>query len=65
MTTIRGTTLTPHLFERSAPRRSSEFNRGLIFAAAAYLAVTLVEFSIIVLAAPGIAETGGLAVSVP
>jgi hypothetical protein len=43
----------------------AEFNRGLIFAAATYLAVALVELSIIVLAAPGIAEIGRLSVTVP
>jgi len=37
----------------------------LIFAAALYLAVAIVELSIIVLAAPSIAEIGSLYVTVP
>jgi hypothetical protein len=41
------------------------FNQGLIFAAALYLAVAIVELSIIALAAPGIAEIGSLYVTVP
>jgi hypothetical protein len=65
MTTIPATTLSPQLFERSALRTTSEFNRGLVFAAAVYLAVALVELSIIVLAAPGIAEIGPLYMSAP
>jgi hypothetical protein len=65
MTTIPATTLSPHLFERSAIRRTSEFNHGLRFAAALYLAVALVELSIIVLAVPGIADISQLYVIVP
>jgi hypothetical protein len=58
MTTIPATTLSRQVFERRAVRTTSAFNRGLVFAAAVYLAVALVELSIIVLAAPGIAEIG-------
>jgi hypothetical protein len=63
MATIPATALSPQ-FQRSAIRRTSEFNRGLIFAAAVYLAVAIVELSIIVLAAPSIAEIGRLSVTV-
>jgi hypothetical protein len=65
MTTIPATTLSQELFERGTVRRNSEFNRGLTFAAALYLAVAIVELSIIVLAAPSIAEIGSLYVTVP
>jgi len=65
MTTIPATTLSHQLFERGTVRRNSGFNQGLIFAAALYLAVAIVELSIIVLAAPGIAELGSLYVTVP
>jgi hypothetical protein len=64
MTTTPAAALSP-LFERRAVRQTSKFNRGLIFAAATYLAVALVELSIIVLAAPGIAEIGRLSVTGP
>ncbi len=63
MTTIHATTLPQELFERSTVRRSSGFNRGLIFAAALYLGVAIVELLIIVLAAPSIAEVGTLYVT--
>jgi hypothetical protein len=65
MTTIPATTLSRQLFERGTVRRNSGFNQGLIFAAALYLAVAIVELSIIALAAPGIAEIGSLYVTVP
>ena len=65
MTTIPATTLSRQLFERGTVRRNSGFNQGLIFAAALYLAVAIVELSIIVLAAPGIAEIAPLYVPVP
>jgi hypothetical protein len=65
MTTIPATTLSQELFERGTVRRNSEFNRGLTFAAALYLAVAIVELWIIVLAAPSIAEIGSLYVTVP
>jgi hypothetical protein len=60
MSTIHATTLSQQLFGRDTVRRSSGFNRGLIFAAALYLAVAIVELLIIVLAAPSIAEIGSL-----
>jgi hypothetical protein len=60
MTTVPVTTL----FEHSTVRRSSRFNQGLIFAAAVYLAVAIIELSIIVRAAPGIAEIGSFYVTV-
>jgi hypothetical protein len=60
MTTIPAATLSQHLLERGTIRRTSEFNWGLTFAAALYLAVAIVELSIIVLAAPRIAEIGSL-----
>ena len=63
MTTIPATTLSRQ--ERGTVRRNSGFNQGLIFAAALYLAVAIVELSIIALAAPGIAEIGSLYVTVP
>jgi hypothetical protein len=59
MTTIPATTL------RGAVRRNSKFNWGLAFVAALYLAVVIFEMSIIVLAAPSIAEIGSLYVTVP
>ena len=65
MSTIPTTTLSQELFERGTVRRNSGFNQGLIFAAALYLAVAIVELSIIALAAPGIAEIGSLYVTVP
>ena len=65
MTAIPATTLSRQLFERGTVRRNSGFNQGVIFAAALYLAVAIVELSIIVLAAPGIAEIGSLYVTVP
>ena len=65
MTTIPATTLSRKLSERGAIRRNSGLNQGLIFAAALYLAMAIVELSIIVLAAPGIAEIGSLYVPVP
>jgi len=65
MTTIPATTLSQQLFERGTVRRNSEFNWGLTLVAALYLAVAIVEFSIIVLAAPSIAEIGSFYVTVP
>ena len=65
MTTIPATTLSQQLFGRDTVRRNSKLNRGLIFAAALYLAVAIVEFSIIVRAAPSIAEIGSFYVTVP
>lgn len=65
MTTIPATTLSQQLFGRDTVRRKSEFNRTLIFAAMLYLAVAMVEFSIIVHAAPSIAEIGSFYVIVP
>ena len=65
MSTIPTTTLPQELFERGIVRRNSEFNRVLIFAATLYLAVAIVELSIIVLAAPSITEIGLLYVTVP
>jgi hypothetical protein len=65
MSTIPATTLSRELFERGTVRRNSEFDRVLIFAVAVYLAVAIVELSIIVLAAPSIAEIGSLHVTVP
>lgn len=56
MTTIPVTTLSQRQFERGTVRRKSEFDRGLIFVAALFLAVAIVELSIIVHAAPSIAE---------
>jgi hypothetical protein len=64
MTAIHATTLSQQLFGRGTIRRKSEFNRELIFAAALYLAVAIVELSIIVLAAPRIGEIGSLYVTV-
>jgi hypothetical protein len=63
MTTIPVTTLSQELFERSTVRRSSGFKQGLIFAATLYLAVAIIELSIIVFAAPSIAEVGSLYVT--
>jgi len=65
MTTIPATTLLHQSFARGAVRRNSGLNQGLIFAAVLYLAVAIVGLSIIVLAAPGIAEIGSLYVPVP
>ena len=64
MTTIPATTLAQQLFERGTVR-TSEFNRGLVFVAALYLAVAIVELSIIVLTAPSLAEIGSIYVTVP
>jgi hypothetical protein len=63
MSTIHATTLSKELFEHATVRRNSGFNGGLIFAAALYLTVAIVELSIIVLAAPSIAEIGSLYVT--
>ena len=60
MTTIPATTLPQQLFKGSL-----EFNWMLTFVVALYLAVAIVELSIIVLAAPGIAEIAPLYVPVP
>ena len=65
MTTIPATTFSQQLFGRGTVRRNSGLNRGLALAAALYLAVAIVELSIIVLAAPSIAEIGSLYVTVP
>ena len=65
MTTIPATTFSQQLFERGTIRRNSGLNRGLALGAALYLAVAIVELSIIVLAAPSIAEIGSLYVTVP
>jgi hypothetical protein len=64
MATVPVTTLSKELFERSTVRRSSGFNQGLIFSAALYLAVAIIELSIIVHAAPSIAEIGSFYVTV-
>ena len=63
MTTIPTTTLSQQLFGNEPVRRTSDFNRGLIFAAALYIAVAIVESAIIVLAAPSMAEIGSLYVT--
>ena len=63
MITIPATTLSQQLFGRDTVRRNSELNRGLIFAAALYLEVAIVELLIIVLAALSIAEIGSLYVT--
>ena len=63
MTTIPATTLSQQVFERDPVRRTSDFNWGLIFAAALYIAVAIVESAIIVLAAPSMAEIGSLYVT--
>ena len=60
MTTIPATTLSRQLFKGSL-----EFNWVLTFVVALYLAVAIVEFLIIVLAAPSITEIGSLYVTVP
>ncbi len=65
MTTIPATTFSQQLFERDTIRRNSGLNRGLAFAGALYLAVAIVELSIIILAAPSISEIGSLYVTVP
>ena len=65
MSTIPTTTLSQELFERGTVRRNSEFDGVLIVAVALYLAVAIVELSIIVLAAPSITEIGLLYVTVP
>jgi hypothetical protein len=65
MSTTPATTLSRQLFAPGAVRRNSGFNQGFIFAAALFLAVAIVELSIIVLSAPGIAEVGLLYASVP
>jgi hypothetical protein len=65
MNTNPTTTLSRQLFERGTVRRNSGLSQGLVFAAALYLAVAIVELSIIVLAPPGITEIGSLYVQVP
>jgi hypothetical protein len=60
MTTIPATTLSRQLFGRGTVRRNAEFNWGLTFAAALFLAVAIAELSISVLAAPRLAEIGSL-----
>ena len=65
MTTIPAPTLSRQLFERGTVHKKSEFDWRLIFAAALFLAVAIVELSIIVVAAPSIAEIGSFYVTVP
>jgi hypothetical protein len=60
MTATRATTLSPQFFDRGAVRRTSQFNRGLTFVVALYLAVAILELSIVVHAAPPIAELNAL-----
>ena len=64
MTTIPATTFAQQVFERGTVRRNPGLVRGLALAAALYLAVAVVELSIIVLAAPSISEIGSLYVTV-
>ena len=47
MNTNPTTTLSRQLFERGTVRRNSGVSQGLVFAAALYLAVAIVELSII------------------
>jgi hypothetical protein len=63
MTTIPAATLP--LFDRGAIRRTSAFNRGLAFVAALYLAVAILELSIVVHAAPSLAAFGSLYAAAP
>ena len=63
MTTLPETTLSQQLFKGGTVRRNFQLNRVLIFAAALYLVVAIVELAIIVLAAPSIAEIGSLYVT--
>jgi hypothetical protein len=65
MTAISAPGLSRHLFERGMVRSNPGFKRGLAFAAALFLAVAIVELSIIVLAAPTITEVGAFYVTVP
>ncbi len=65
MSTIPTTISSQEPFEHGTVRRNSEFNGALIFAAALYLAVAIVELTIIVLAAPSITQIGSLYVTVP
>lgn len=65
MSASPATTLSRELFERGTVRRTSGLNRGLALAAALYLAVAILELSIIVLAAPSIAEIGSFYVTAP
>ena len=65
MTTLPATTLSQQLFKGGTVRRNFQLNRVLIFAAALYLVVAIVELAIIVLAAPSITEIGLLYVTVP
>jgi hypothetical protein len=60
MTAIRTATLSRESFVHGPARRNSEFNWGLTFAVALFLAVAIAELSIIVLAAPRLAEIGSL-----
>jgi len=63
MSTIHASTLSKELLEHATVHGNSGFNNGLIFATALYLMVAIVELSIIVLAAPSIAEIGSLYVT--
>jgi hypothetical protein len=65
MTTNPATTLPQQLFKGGTIRKNLEFNWKLAFVAALYLAVAVVELSIIILAAPSITEIGRLYVTVP
>ena len=65
MTTIPAPTLAQQLFERGTVHKNSEFDWRLVFAAALFLAVAIVELSIIVAAAPSVAEIGSFYVTVP
>ena len=52
MTTIPAPALAQQLFERGTVHKNAEFDWRLVFAAALFLAVAIVELSIIVAAAP-------------
>jgi hypothetical protein len=60
MTTIHATTSSHALLERGGVRKNVHTDRGLVFAAALFLAVAVVELTIIVVAAGSLADIGAL-----
>ncbi len=65
MTVIPAPTLSQQSFKRGRARRNLGSKWSLALAAALFLALAIVEFSIIALAAPNVAEIGPFAVTVP
>ena len=65
MTVIPATTFSHQSFKRGSVRGNLESRWSLALAAALFVAVAIVELSIVALAAPNVAEIGSFAVTVP